>query len=154
MLGQFVRSIVPDKPVKFRFSGLIRSREISPEDVGGGIFDRSLNFDNCQSKTASDVVSGSFVDPTDASYRRSKNDGVRLSSHKDKTPFCLKMKYVKPTVSNYKSKINNYFHDKSRLNYYRQSTLSRSSLTTVHELPKTHDQTQLTDVITQFDLQP
>ena len=43
------------KRVKFRDPRLNRSREIPPEAIGGGIFDRSLNFDNCQPEATSDV---------------------------------------------------------------------------------------------------
>ena len=38
----FVGPFVADKIVKFRYPGLSYSREISPEAVEGGIFDRSL----------------------------------------------------------------------------------------------------------------
>ena len=38
-----------------------RFLEIPPETVGGGIFDRFRNFDNCQSEVASDVISGIAV---------------------------------------------------------------------------------------------
>ena len=43
---------------------LNRSWEIPPEAVDGGIFDRVLNFDNCQPEVASDDISGVVVDPT------------------------------------------------------------------------------------------
>ena len=59
--GIFVGPVVHDKRVKFRDHRLNRSREILPDAVGGGKFDRFLNFDNCQPGVASDVISGMAV---------------------------------------------------------------------------------------------
>ena len=77
------------------------------EAVSGDIFDRLLNFDNCQTEEVSDVISGVIVDPTgmkvrvefgDSRSNRARdirlphfvtNDhdaGVCRSSHKGKTP--------------------------------------------------------------------
>ena len=39
-------------------SRLNHSREIPPEAVCGGIFDRFFNFDNCQLEVVSDAISG------------------------------------------------------------------------------------------------
>ena len=60
--GKFVWSIVLDKPVKFHDRRLTRSQEIPPEATWGGVLDHFLNFDDCQSEVASDVISGVVVD--------------------------------------------------------------------------------------------
>ena len=39
------------------------------EAVVYGIFDRYLNFDNCQPELVSDVISGAVVDPTGVKIR-------------------------------------------------------------------------------------
>ena len=49
---------IPANRVKFGDSCIYVSRDIRPEAVRGGIFDRSLNFDNCQLEVVSDVISG------------------------------------------------------------------------------------------------
>ena len=41
----------------------------SSEAVGFGIFDRFLNFDNCQLEVVSDVISGVVIDPTGVKVR-------------------------------------------------------------------------------------
>ena len=90
-------------------------REIPPEAVGSGIFDRLLNFDNCQPEVDSDVISGVVIKPVKGSDSRSNrsrdirvphfvtNDdddtGVRPSSHKGKTPLstspqCCSLKLI------------------------------------------------------------
>ena len=60
--GRFVRLAVPDKYVKFHGRRLNRSREIPPNAVGCGIYDRFLNFDKCQREIVSDVISGVDVE--------------------------------------------------------------------------------------------
>ena len=68
--GIVVRSIVNDKHEKFCDLRLNRSRQIPPEAIGGGIFDRFINFNNCQPEVSSDVMSGVVVEPTDiGSYK-------------------------------------------------------------------------------------
>ena len=54
-----------DLPVKFCDSISNGSRDNSSEAVGCGIFDRFLNFDNCQPQVVSSVISGVVVDLTD-----------------------------------------------------------------------------------------
>ena len=49
-----------DMPVKFGDS----SSNDHSETVGGGIFNRFVNFNNCQLEVVSDVISGVVVDPT------------------------------------------------------------------------------------------
>ena len=56
--GKFVETVVAANRGKFGDPRLNRSREIPPDSVCGGIFDRFLNFDNCQPEPVSDVISG------------------------------------------------------------------------------------------------
>ena len=56
--GKFVRPIVLDKCVKCGDPCLNRSPEIPPEAVGGGIFGRFPNFNECRPEAAGDVTSG------------------------------------------------------------------------------------------------
>ena len=44
--------------MKFGDPGINLSREVPPETVGCGIFDRFLNFYNCRPEIVSDVISG------------------------------------------------------------------------------------------------
>ena len=55
--------LVTENRAKFADYSLNPSGEIPPK-AAGGIFDRFLNFDNCQLEVVSDVVSGVVVGPT------------------------------------------------------------------------------------------
>ena len=79
--------MVHDKHVKFRYPCLNRSREIPPEAIGGGIFNRFLNFDNCQPEVASDVISNVVVDPLGMDVR--VKFGLLINFHACDTPYWL-----------------------------------------------------------------
>ena len=61
MFGRFVKLAVLGECVKIRDSCLNRYPDIRREAVGGGSFDRFVNFDNCQPEVASDVISGTAI---------------------------------------------------------------------------------------------
>ena len=62
--GRFVRLAVVDKCVNFHDPHLNCSREIAPEAVACGNFDRFSNVDNFRPEVASDVIFGAIAKPT------------------------------------------------------------------------------------------
>ena len=66
MCSRFVRPVVRDKRATFREPRLNRSREISPEVVGGVIFGSFSNPNNYLPEVASDVIACVVIDLTSA----------------------------------------------------------------------------------------
>ena len=112
IFSRYVGPVVREKQVQFCDPRLNRSREISPEAVGGGEFATVFsNVDNFRPKVAIDVISVTVIDPTLVDFRvkcrdcrsnrardirlpqfvtdgRTTNDtDVCRSSHKAKTPY-------------------------------------------------------------------
>ena len=77
--GRFVRLAVPEKCVKFRDPRLNCSPGIQPKAVGGGTFERFLNFHKCRPEVAGDVISRRSVESAGMDVR-AKFDDSRLNN--------------------------------------------------------------------------